>query len=258
MLFFAPGMGFTVPVVLGVPAIEGGLATRKMWDGICRYIENATGIETTFIVYADHSSLLKALFDHFVDIAFLDALWFYINEDRLSVLAAAKTGCRSGFVVSIIVPRGSRRYSVEDLHGATLALTKPYESSAGYFIPLALLVEAGMTSKDLDSILFVETFDSILKAVAYGGIQAGGVPLYFLEDEKVSQLADSVRIIVRSDPVAAPLLAIRKAMHDDRYGTVRDVIGDPSRGPGHPCVSSCYPFILPIMIPLMKNLWKKG
>ena len=217
----------SLPLTIGVPALGDGLAIGRTWDGICSYLRNEAEIEVTFRVYEDHASLLEALHQRFVDIAFIDAFWHYrenrehTGEERVSLLAVVEVAGRSGFSGRIIVPKNSIAYRIADLKGATLALTGPEETIAGYYLPLALLAEAGVRFSDLDDVLYVETYDSILKGVAYGEIDAGTLPSFF--QTHTDNLIDSVRIIAESRPLPLPRLVFRSADEVQRYRSLQEV-----------------------------------
>lgn len=190
----------------------------RSWNTICTYLRDEENIDVTFTIYKDYPSLIKNFEDHFIDIALLDYYWYNQDQKRLSILAVVEMANKKNYKSLIIVPKGSIYYGLGDLKGIPLALTRAKESSCGYYVPLGLLAKDGIKIDDPHSIVYVETFKSVLKGVAYGGLQAGSIPSYIFEEEKLdSKLTDMIRIISESLSLPVPVLAVRDAMDDQRY-----------------------------------------
>ena len=80
----------------------------------------------------------------------------------------------------------------------------------GFYIPLALMYEKGIDPFSYyKAVIFPETFESILKSVAYGKLDSGFIISNILENEDNSVYSDNIRIIIKSDPLPLPLIVIR-------------------------------------------------
>jgi ABC-type phosphate/phosphonate transport system substrate-binding protein len=228
-IFFIHGYCSAVPLVIGVPALGDGLAVDRSWNTICAYLRDIGKIDVTFTIQKDYQSLIKNLEDHFIDIALLDYYWYDQERERLSILTVVETANKKNYKSLIIVPKSSIYYGLEDLKGIPLTLTRAKESSSGYYVPLGLLAREGMKIDSPRSMVYVETFNSVLKGVAYGGLQAGSIPSYVFEDEANSKLTEMIRIISESLPLPVPILSVRQGSHDQRYLKLQRVLVEMSK-----------------------------
>jgi ABC-type phosphate/phosphonate transport system substrate-binding protein len=224
VIFFltsAAGSVSCLPITIGVPVQEQGVITTQSWALLCGRLMAETGLEIRSVVLKDHRAVMDELRSRFIDIAVVDPAWYDREERILTPLLQARASPRTADGICLIVPRGSIFYKPADLDGRSIALTRAGQSAAGYFVPLAVLAEAGVVYTDPRHIIFAETFDSILKGVAFGSLEAGVVPSYELEAGKGTAYMDFIRVIAVSSPLPHPLLVGRR--DDDapsRYNAV--------------------------------------
>lgn len=211
-----------VPMTIGIPATEGGLPTVRAWALLCSRVQAASGIELRYVVLKDHRAVLDQMQGRFVDLAVVDPAWYLKERRSLTPLLSARFTGRDVIRVRLVVPRSSIFYRISDLAGHSIALTRAGESAAGYYVPLAMLAQAGIVHRDPGRLVFAETFDSILKGVAFESLEAGAVPSYEMETETGRACADFVRIIGESAPLPQPLLVGRTADGGDRTRALLD------------------------------------
>jgi ABC-type phosphate/phosphonate transport system substrate-binding protein len=217
---------FCSPITIAVPVQQEGLETTRSWAMLCRQVQADSGIELRAVVMKDHRAALDELRRRFVDLALVDPAWYSENRRSLVPLLEARAVRHDASRVSLIVPRGSMSYRPADLAGRSIALTREGQSAAGYFVPLALLAEAGVVYADPKRLVFAETFDSIIKGVAFESLDAGAVPTHELDASAGRAYADFIRVIAQSDPIPHPLIVGRAEDGPARYGElIRAFIG---------------------------------
>ena len=230
---------FCAPISIAVPVQQGGLETTRAWTLLCRQVQAESGIELRFVVTKDQEAALDELRRRFVDLAVVDPAWYAGNKRNLVPLLEARVARQGAVSVSLIVPRGSISYKLTDLAERSIALTRTGQSAAGYFVPLALLAEAGVVYADPKRLVLAETFDSILKGVAFGSLDAGAIPSYELDSEAGRAYADFIRVIAQSDPLPHPLIVGRVEDDPARYGgLIRAFIGLSGSGRGRQALLS--------------------
>ena len=219
-LFLLAASAFSLPVTLGVSASEGGLAAARTWNLVAAYLGETENLDVRYQLFEDQAALYRNLRDHYVDLALFDPAWYWVKREGLSPLAELASPGGTEPRTVLVVPKNSIIYRPENLLGFTLALTRSGESATGYFIPLAMLASAGVRTERLKRLVFAETSESVLKSVAYGGIDGGAVPRRFLED-RGRAFADFVRIVAESGPLPGPLIASRR---EDGGGRFRPLV----------------------------------
>jgi ABC-type phosphate/phosphonate transport system substrate-binding protein len=209
-----------LPLRIGVPAGESGLETIHCWSVLTEHLRSR-GVETSFEVMESNAAVVRALRERFVDVGFLDPLWLFRNRDSLAPLVeTGSAGSRNAALV--IVPKNSIVHRLEDLSGASFALPSRKETACGYYVPLAMLSRKGVRLSDPGKAVYAETGLSVLKGVAYGGIEGGCLSAALLADERYANFAAEVRVVAESEPLPAPLLAIRREDGEARYRALRE------------------------------------
>jgi ABC-type phosphate/phosphonate transport system substrate-binding protein len=222
-LFAAMGLP-ALPLTIGVPAGEGGIAAARIWSGICDYLRNQAKIDVEFRVYENHREVIRNLRDRFIDAAYLDPLWFHRFRHEAVPLVETEIMNRREHSVLIVVPKNSIAYRIEDLSGASFALPVFKETAGGYYVPLVHLARGGLRFQNLGRVIYTDTSAGVLKAVAYGGIDAGSFPSYLLTGDEGKKFGDFIRVIAESDLIPLPLLAVRREERPDKYSTLRDAL----------------------------------
>jgi ABC-type phosphate/phosphonate transport system substrate-binding protein len=217
MLALAAATVDGLPVTIGVPALESGLTAVQAWAQLCGQVRAESGIEVRYSVLADHRAVVDELSRRFLDLAIVDPAWYLKERRTLIPLLEARAVKQDSIRVCLIMPRSSICYKPADLAGRPIALTHAGQSAAGYFVPLAMLAEAGIIHSDPRRLIFAETFDSILKGVAFESLEAGAVTSYALETETGRTCADFIRVIASSKPLPHPVLVGRSADGPERY-----------------------------------------
>jgi len=195
-----------------VPASGEGLKKLLIWTPIIKQLEVSIGQEVNLIIARDHEIIKKELEQKNYDFAVLDPFWYENwKNNKICSLFLKSTLLESTEIRSIlIVNKNSIFRSLNDLKDSNIALTVPNDSANGFYIPLALMYESGIDPFSLfNSIVFPETFESILKGVAYGKLDSGFITSDILNNPKNNPYRNNIRIIIESEPLPPPLIVIR-------------------------------------------------
>ncbi len=219
-----------VALQLAIPAMHSGIERLQQWTPIVRHIEETTGLEIDLIMVKDHRALAQGMKDKFYDVGFVNALWE-------SQMTAGSTGIDSRarvlvhgsdtFATVIIVNTDSVIRSLHELRGRYLALTVEGESLGGYYVPLCMLTQAGIDPYErFDQIIYSGTFDSILKGVVYGAVDAGAITTSTLLDAEMDAYREQIRILAVSSALPQWALIAQNGVKEvmiDRF--IEAVIG---------------------------------
>ena len=215
------------PVVLALPASEEGMVLFRQWKPITDYLTETSGLVLILEMVEDHSSILQGLENNLYDLAYVNPVWYVMLAERGLCIPLARPVVlgRDTFRSLLIVHRDSIIRNAGDLAAATIALTGLSESALGYYIPLALLEAHGLEiSSSSDTILFSDTFLSILKGVAYGKLEAGFVSSAVLDDGDNSSLREQVRVILESEAIPQWTVVARADLRQRAIASVRQAL----------------------------------
>lgn len=210
---------FGIPLRLGVVAGESALQTSEAWGALCFFIEEKCGIPLQYQVFEGHRPLLKALKERWIDLGFIDSAWYVREQEWIRPLLQTVVDGRTEYRLLLIVQRNSIFYRTAELRGIELYLKQPHEEMAGFYAPLAFL--SSSTPISPTSIRFLDTYESILKGVAYGrGMEVGVIPEYLWNQNQGSRTLDHVRILEVLPPIPTPLLVMRASDGEDRFQAI--------------------------------------
>ncbi len=203
LLLLAVPLSGEAPIVVAVPAGENGLQMLNQWQRLAAYIGSAGGLSVRLEVTPDNPAVLRGLANNRYDFAFLDPAWCVIGMQRgiLEPLAVARIGGHDSFRSLLVVHEDSIIREPAHIGSGPIALTVPYESAAGYYVPMSLLRENGLSIDRQDLFVFAGTFASVLKGVAYGRLPAGFVPSTLLDAEEYRELRTHLRVVLASLPL---------------------------------------------------------
>jgi len=212
-----PNVIFPLTVNFAVPACGEGLDKLRTWDPLRKYLEDNIDLDINLIITRDHSIIRDQLENKNYDFAVIDSFWIEHWEKReicSPFLELRKSNCNINQSI-LIVHKNSIFRSPEDLKNSSLALTLPGDSSIGFYIPMAMMLQIGIDPFSyFKEIVFPETFESILKAIAYGKLDSGFISSDFLTNPENQQYADDVRVLMESEPLETTYIVVRKDFNE--------------------------------------------
>lgn len=134
-------------------------------DGFCRSLEGCIGIPVTGRIYADYASLLAAINDVEVDLAWLPPVLALrtASAGRTLPLALPVRGGVAHYSSALFAPAGSRYAFIQDLGNSRVAWVDRH-STAGYVV-----IRAWLRSQSInpDTTFFAESFHGSHQAVVH-------------------------------------------------------------------------------------------
>ena len=185
-----------------VPAMQSGLTKLRKWTPLVRYVETQCGFDIELVIVKDHRRLAEGLSDKFYDVGFVNALWEEkLRQNRdIHSCARVEVNQKQFFQTSLIVNKDSVIRNMADMHGDYLALIVPYESLGGFYIPLVLFQEQSIVPTEVfKQVVYSETYESILKGVAFGVVDVGAIASTVLQDPRLEPFSREIRVIETSE-----------------------------------------------------------
>jgi ABC-type phosphate/phosphonate transport system substrate-binding protein len=223
VLLCIPKAVTAVPLQFAIPAMQAGLSRLEQWTPIVEYLEGECSFEIDLLIVKNHRELIEGLENRFFDIGFMNALWEHrlTSEGNFLTRARLAVGGESHYFTHIVVNKDSVIRRMGELGGDYLALTVPYDSLGGFYIPLLMCLQAGIEAPEaFRQVVFSETYTSILKGVAFGVVDAGAVTSDVLSAPEMKEYRSEVRSVGVSKPLPQWALVARvdhKTMTVDRF-----------------------------------------
>ena len=204
--------GFSVPVHVVVPALGEGMLKLQQWTPIVEILEDTCGLNINLIVARDNEVIKRGFQSKNYDMAFVDPFWYFLWEKNLLCQSVAQAEIEGSTFrrIMLVVHKDSIFRKLEDLKNKRIAFTLKNESAAGFYLPLAMLLEKNIDPFSyFEENIFSETFQSILKGVAYGKLDAGFITSNIYNRKENKSLTDSLRILLSSTKIPQWILVMR-------------------------------------------------
>jgi len=208
----------SLSINFAVPSSGEGLKQLRTWDPIRRYLEDNMDLTINIIIARDHSIIKEKLNNKNYDFAVVDSFWFENWKKGMicNLFLEAQKLNYSSIKSLLIVNKDSIYRSLEDLKNHSLALTLPDDSAYGFYVPLAMIYEYGIDPFSyFKEIVFPETYESILKGIAYGKLDSGFITSDILYSPEYQRYSESMRILMKSQNLPDLCLVVRKDFNTD-------------------------------------------
>lgn len=213
-------------LVIGVFAgeSEGPEGKAKRLSGVEKYIEKKLGIDVTFVMTTDYTSLIEALRAKKVHMADLPPFAYVLAKENIDIQPLVSMGVDGKpyrYRGAIVASLKSGVKNMEDLKAkaSTLTLCFPDPASAsGHLLPRAYLTSIGLNPElAFKQTIFSSSHTASMMSVKSGKIDIGGtahmaVPLMV---EKGMMKEGDVVVLWVSEPVASNALVIRTDINKD-------------------------------------------
>jgi ABC-type phosphate/phosphonate transport system substrate-binding protein len=220
MLLMVP-LAHAEPPLRVVVAAEGdGLRVAEFWSSLGASEDGGSGILVDIVPgYRDVEDSLR---HRAAEAAVMDPVSFLDYGPGLAVAAVVNYDGKAATRFSLIVSSQSIFNRISDLAAPRMAYRGP-DAGVARVVPLAWAKAAGAFSGTGDgsvSELLLDSYESVLRAVAFGVADAGFVPTSLLDDSAGAILLERVRELGSTPPVSVALLVIRDDLSADRAGMV--------------------------------------
>jgi phosphate/phosphite/phosphonate ABC transporter binding protein len=224
IFFLFPNHSGAIPVNMAIPASGEGIKILLSWTPLIKHLEQETDLEINLIIVRDHKTIKEELEHKNYDFVLIDPFWYEHWKNTEICLPFLETISNQSAEYSsiLIVHKSSIFRTLQDLENSNLALTVSDDSASGFYIPLALMFD-----REIDpcvffkSIIFTETFESILKGVAYGKLDSGFITsdiLYKIENKRYRH---EIRVIMKSESLRKPIIVIRNDFNKEIMHKIR-------------------------------------
>jgi phosphonate transport system substrate-binding protein len=209
----------------------GGMVTPKVGFGYYRqfldYIGMKLGMHVEFVDRENYAEINDLVKTGNVDVAFVCGGPYVEGHDEfgMELLAAPQAYGEQVYYSYIIVSKDSPIKNFEDLQGKTFAFTDPL-SNSGTLVPTYLLARMHESpEKFFKKIIFTQSHDKSIKAVAQGVIDGAAVDSLIWEYLNRSDpvYTSKTRIIKKSFPYGIPPVVVRRDLKPELKEKLRRI-----------------------------------
>jgi phosphonate transport system substrate-binding protein len=161
------------------------------------YLEAALGKKVELIVTTDYSSMIEAMRNGRIDLAYFGPLSYVLARQKSDIepFVALKAKGSTTYQSVVIANAGSGIKRIEDIKGRNMAFGDK-ASTSSHLIPKSVLAESGLEAgKDYQE-HFVGSHDAVAMAVQNGHAQAGGLSRPIFESLVERRIIDPARVTV--------------------------------------------------------------
>jgi len=204
---------------------EGYIFYKQLGDYLAKQLQRPVVIADRGTYEAFNNMLQEGQ----LDISFVCGGPYIEGHERFGLQLLVKPETLDGETVYyslILVPADSTAATLEDLRGKAFAFADP-KSNSGYIVPSAMLSRIGETPQTFfGEFTFTYAHDRSVRAVAEKVVDAAAVDSlifdYLIHVEP--QLANRVRVLLRSDAYGIPPVVARPGLAPELYQQLRTVL----------------------------------
>jgi hypothetical protein len=219
------------PLRVVVPAEGEGLRAAGFWSDLGASDDGGSGFLLEIVPgYREVEAMLRS---RAAEAAVLDPAAFLEYGPGLTVIAVLNHYGKPSARFSLVVPNVSIYHRISDLDTSRMAFRGP-ASGVARIMPLVWARAAGAfahQSGQPHEELLLDSFESVLRAVALGEADAGFVPSTLLDGSAGSILLEQVRELGSTPPVPIALLVIRDDLPPGRSTQAAAMVVRGSRDP---------------------------
>jgi phosphonate transport system substrate-binding protein len=207
------------PDVLKVALLpdEDAATILKNNQGFKEYLEKGLNKEIELVVTTDYSSMIEAMRNGRIDLAYFGPLSYILAESRSDISAfAAKSRKGSATYQAVVIANADAGIErIADITG-DVAYGDP-ASTSSHLIPKSMLVKEGVIAGEHYQDRFLGAHDAVAVAVQNGRAQAGGLsrPIFESLLERGVIDASKVKVLAYSDPFPQYPWAMRNDLDKD-------------------------------------------
>jgi phosphonate transport system substrate-binding protein len=203
--------------VLLVPS-DGGTedGTREDWQPLFDALERHTGYNFEIRVGQSYSAVVEAIAAGRIDIAYMGTISYLTARERgpVEVLAIGEMDGGAIYYSGLFTLLDGPVRTLDDMRGASLALTDP-SSSSGFVYPLNVLLAHGIDpARDIGNLQLTGSHTNSLNALLQGHVAVAAAPFESYIRSVRQGMVDPrrIRILAKSDPIPNPPLVISAAV----------------------------------------------
>ncbi len=207
------------PVILSILPVESAGAMYERFVPLKYYLENVLKRPVIIKVAKDYETAIREIGSGKSHLSFLDPAAYcevrarYANKVTPLVRPVGREGATSRSV--LVVKSGSGIEKAADVKGKRLALGAK-QSSFSYLIPLAMLNDVGIRTKDFNSVDFLQQEDRVALSVLIGDHDVGAM------SESVARKygEDGLKVIKTSEAIPAFVFCASDILPSETKGKI--------------------------------------
>jgi len=207
------------PLRIAVPAAGEGLRVAERWSGLSRDAQIESTIQVAIV--EDDLAARFLLESRDAEAAVLDPVSYLAYGPGVSIVAIMENYGEPYTRFSLIVPGSSIFHRLSDLRSARVAFRGPDTGIARTYA-YAWAHTLGAFHDGIREEILLDSFESVLRAVALAEVDAGFVPTTFIDSVRGSVLLENVRELASSPRVPLALLVVRDDLNAQRMNLARD------------------------------------
>lgn len=223
--------------VMLIPA-DGGTesGTRADFEPVFNAISKSTGLNFTIRVGQSYGSVIEALVNDLVHVAFMGPVSYVQARDRngAELLAVSVLKNESAYYAGIFVDADSPMKDIHDLKGKRVSFGDT-SSSSSFTYQIAMMLREGMEpANDLAEVRLTGSHANSLMALNEGLVDAACLSFDSYEKAVNQKLIDPSRfkVLVRSEPIPNPPLVLNKRLPADMKAKLREAFNTVHTMPG--------------------------
>ncbi|MFZ5639075.1 MAG: phosphate/phosphite/phosphonate ABC transporter substrate-binding protein [Bacillota bacterium] len=170
-----------------------------------QYLSKALGKEIEIVVTTDYSSMIEAMRNNQIDVAYFGPLSYVLLKQKMSDVVPFAAKIEKGspaYQAVVIANTGSGIKSLQDVRGKTVAYGDQASTSSHLIPKEMLLSQSGLKSGQDYKEQFVGAHDAVAMAVQNNNAQAGGLSKPIFEALVQRKVIDpgKVQVIAESKP----------------------------------------------------------
>jgi len=185
-----------------------------------QYLSKALGKEIEIVVTTDYSSMIEAMRNNQIDVAYFGPLSYVLLKQKMSDVVPFAAKIEKGspaYQAVVIANTGSGIKSLQDVRGKTVAYGDQASTSSHLIPKEMLLSQSGLKSGQDYKEQFVGAHDAVAMAVQNNNAQAGGLSKPIFEALVQRKVIDpgKVQVIAESKPYPNYPWAMRTTLSPD-------------------------------------------
>lgn len=223
--------------VMLIPA-DGGTesGTRADFEPVFNAVSRATGMQFAIRVGQSYGSVIEALVNNLVHVAFMGPVAYVQARDRkgAELLAVSVLGGDSVYYAGIFVQANSPMKTIQDLKNKRVSFGDT-SSASSFTYQIAMMLREGMDPvKDLAAVRLTGNHANSLMALNEGLVDAACLSFDSYEKAVNQKMIDpsKFKVLVRSDPIPNPPLVLNARLPAEMKAKLRNAFDTVHTMPG--------------------------
>lgn len=194
--------------------------TKKKLNPLIKYLEKETGYDIKFCSGRNYKDTIEKFSNGTYDFGYIGPVPYILankEHKNLNILAGIENNNKPYIHSVIVVKKGSKITSIEDLINKNIAFGSP-NSTLSYYVPKYMLIKKGIASK-INNEFFLKTHDRVAEYVIMGRYEAGGI-----KQEIADLYSKYLDVIATSESVCDFSIVAQKTMNPKLQQTIKQAL----------------------------------